>query len=268
MRMTSLVGLTITSLAILLLSSCGRPSGQQDGAPRGHVNVNNIPNATPKNLPRSLYGNPSRYTVNGRHYYVLNSAKGYSERGIASWYGTKFHGRLTSTREHYDMYAMTAASPNLPLPTFVRVTNLENGRQIVVKVNDRGPFAANRIMDLSYVAAIKLGMTGKGTALVQVDAIDPKESTEAYANYKYQTTTHVPVLHNLKLYLQAGAFRNYSGAISSRNLVRSVTSQKVSIDKIGGYYKIIIGPIKNVETSDMVKKHLADHGVSTVTAIE
>jgi rare lipoprotein A len=268
MRMTSLVGLTITSLAILLLSSCARPSEQQDGAPRGHVNVNKIPNATPKNLPRSLYGNPDKYTVNGRRYYVLHSARGYSERGIASWYGTKFHGHLTSTREPYDMYAMTAASPNLPLPTFVRVTNLENGRQIIVKVNDRGPFAANRIMDLSYVAAIKLGMTGKGTALVQIDAIDPSQSNEAYVNYKHQTTTHVPVMHNLKLYLQAGAFRSHSGAVSRRNIVRSMTDQAVSIVRIGSYYKVIIGPIKNVATSDYVKNHLANKGVSTVTAIE
>ena len=266
MKLGSICGISAISIAILTLSACG-PAEIQDGAPNRRVDVSNIPNAKPRKLPRSRYGNPSSYMVNGKRYYVLNSAKGYNKRGIASWYGTKFHGRLTSTREPYDMYAMTAASPNLPLPTFVRVTNLENGRQIVVKVNDRGPFASNRIIDLSYVAAIKLGMTKKGTAMVQVTAINPSQYNEAYTNYAYQTTTQVPVDHKPKLYLQAGAFRNYSGAINRKNEVENVTNQKVKIVNRGDLYKVIIGPIRNVHTTDKVKDYLANQGVNAVTAI-
>ena len=128
----------------------------QDGPPSKNIDVTQIPNAVPKAEPKSQYGNPSSYTVNGKTYYVLKNAQGYDKKGIASWYGTKFHGQLTSTREPYNMYAMTAASTELPLPTYVRVTNLENGRQVIVKVNDRGPFDKDRIIDLSYVAAKKL----------------------------------------------------------------------------------------------------------------
>jgi rare lipoprotein A len=139
------------------LSGCHIPfiGHTQDGPPHRDVDVSNIPNAVPRDLPKSPYGNPKRYTVNGVTYHVLPTAKNYQATGIASWYGKKFHGRLTSTRERYNMFAMTAASPVLPIPSFVRVTNLRNGRSVIVKVNDRGPFAPNRILDLSYAAAKK-----------------------------------------------------------------------------------------------------------------
>jgi rare lipoprotein A (peptidoglycan hydrolase) len=124
-----------------------------------------------KDEPLSCYGNPQHYVVEGKHYHVLHSAKNYNKVGIASWYGNKFHGHLTSTRERYDMYGMTAASPELPLPTTVRVTNLENGRSVVLKVNDRGPFKSDRVLDMSYSAAKKLGLIARGTAKVRVVAI-------------------------------------------------------------------------------------------------
>jgi rare lipoprotein A len=131
-----------------------------------------IPDAVPKYEPRSRYGNPPSYEVFGKRYYVLSSGVGYIERGVASWYGPGFHKVRTSTGEPYDMYAMTAAHKTLPLPAYVRVTNLQNGRSVVVRVNDRGPFVANRIIDLSYTAAAKLDMLRNGTAMVEIRSID------------------------------------------------------------------------------------------------
>jgi rare lipoprotein A len=131
-----------------------------------------VPDVVPRIEPRSRYGNPPFYDVFGKRYYVLSSSVGYWERGVASWYGPGFHKVRTSTGEPYDMYAMTAAHRTLPLPAYVRVTNLQNGRSVVVRVNDRGPFVGNRIIDLSYTAAVKLDMLRNGTALVEVRAID------------------------------------------------------------------------------------------------
>ncbi len=132
-----------------------------------------VPDATPREEPRARSGNPESYEQNGQRYRVMDSSEGYQEEGLASWYGEPFHGRRTSSGERYDMYLMTAAHKTLPLPTYVEVTNLDNDRRIVVRVNDRGPFHEGRIIDLSYVAAGKLGMLGAGTARVRVRALDP-----------------------------------------------------------------------------------------------
>jgi rare lipoprotein A len=134
-----------------------------------------VPDAIPHLEPRARSGNPPFYSVFGKRYYVLSSSVGYRERGVASWYGPGFHKVRTSTGERYDMYAMTAAHKTLPLPAYVRVTNLQNSRSVVVRVNDRGPFVGNRIIDLSYSAAAKLGMLRNGTAMVDVRTIDPSE---------------------------------------------------------------------------------------------
>ena len=137
--------------------------------------ISALPEPVPKNEPLSRYGNRTPYTVLGETYNVLPSAKGYVERGIASWYGTKFHGRATSNFEAYDMYQFTGAHKTLPLPSYVRVTNLDNGRSVIVRINDRGPFHEDRLIDLSYAAAIKLGVNIHGTAPVEVRAIDPDD---------------------------------------------------------------------------------------------
>lgn len=163
------------------LGGCGGGGGGGGGylagdrPPDEDRDVSNIPDAVPRVEPRSRYGNPKSYKVLGKRYYVMASAHGYKERGIASWYGKKFHGRLTSNREPYDMFAMTAAHKTLPLPTYVRVTNLDNGRSVVVRVNDRGPFHGGRIIDLSYAAAKKLGISQRGTGHVEVVALDPSQ---------------------------------------------------------------------------------------------
>ena len=142
----------------------------QAAAPRAQA----VPDAVPRFEPRSRYGNPPFYDVFGKRYYVLSSSTAYVERGVASWYGPGFHKIRTSTGEPYDMYGMTAAHKTLPLPAYVRVTNLQNGRSVVVRVNDRGPFVDNRIIDLTYTAAAKLDMLRNGTAMVEVRAIDPR----------------------------------------------------------------------------------------------
>ena len=135
--------------------------------------ADSVPDMVPRVEPRSRNGNPPFYDVMGKRYFVLSSGVGYVERGVASWYGPGFHKVRTSTGEPYDMYAMTAAHKTLPLPAYVRVTNLQNGRSIVVRVNDRGPFVGNRIIDLSYTAASKLDMLRNGTAMVEVRTLEP-----------------------------------------------------------------------------------------------
>ena len=166
-------------LYLLLLSACSsgptRYAISQDRAPSQDVNGNRIANAVPRPEPRSKYGNNPSYVVMGKRYYVMDKADGFKQQGIASWYGKKFHGYRTSSGEIYNMYRMTAAHKNLPLPSYVYVTNLDNGRRIIVRVNDRGPFHANRIIDLSYAAAKKLGITANGTGRVEISYIDPHE---------------------------------------------------------------------------------------------
>nr|WP_121172315.1 septal ring lytic transglycosylase RlpA family protein [Kushneria sinocarnis] len=151
----------------------GRYSQSQDGYPDGAIDVSEVPDAVPKVEPRSASGNRSTYSVWGQTYHVMQSADDYSAVGKASFYGTKFHGYATASGEEYSMYRMTAAHKTLPLPTYARVTNLANQRHVIVKVNDRGPFHEDRLIDLSYAAAARLDMLDQGTARVRVTAIDP-----------------------------------------------------------------------------------------------
>ncbi len=172
---------TLIAMAILLSACSSGPSHsiRKDAAPRIKVNVDAIPNPIPRAEPKSKYGNPKSYEVFGTTYYTMDSVSpGYTEKGIASWYGTKFHGRRTSSGEPYDMYQMTAAHKTLPLPSYVEVINLRNGHRIVVRVNDRGPFHEGRIIDLSYVAATKLGINLTGTAPVEIRVLDPRQSSQ------------------------------------------------------------------------------------------
>jgi rare lipoprotein A len=167
----------LTSLLVLgallgLLSGCSTSPERSEGhVARGAGQ--GTPDLIPKAEPRSRYGNAATYVVRGRRYYTKDDSKGYVERGLASWYGPGFHGRRTSSGERYDMHAMTAAHKTLPLPTYAKVTNLENGQSAVVRINDRGPFHGPRVIDLSRAAAAKLGVLAKGTAEVEVQALDP-----------------------------------------------------------------------------------------------
>lgn len=146
-----------------------------DGAPPNPIDLSHVKEPIPKAEPKSKYGNPESYKVLGKRYYTMNNSKGFKQTGRASWYGTKFHGKKTSSGEPYNMYALTGAHRTLPLPTYARVTNKDNNKSIIVKINDRGPFHDDRIIDLSYAAASKLGVLGKGTAHVELTAIDPNQ---------------------------------------------------------------------------------------------
>jgi len=177
----SLSRLAITAglvISLLLLAACSNTSSSRyqqryDSAPEHSHDVGNVPDAVPRVEARSRGGNKSPYRVFGKQYWVMPSSLGYAETGTASWYGSKFHGHQTSNGEIYNMFSMTAAHKSLPIPTYVKVTNLSNGRHVIVRVNDRGPFHEDRIIDLSYAAATKLGYANKGTAQVRVEAIDP-----------------------------------------------------------------------------------------------
>ena len=249
-------------ICIILASCGGLVVEEKDSAPTVPRDVSSVPDAVPKAEPRSRYGNPDSYEVFGKRYYVMRDSKNFVERGIASWYGKKFHGRRTSSGETYDMYAMTAAHKTLPLPTYVEVINLENKRRIIVKVNDRGPFHENRIIDLSYTAATKLGIIAKGTGLVEVRALDP-------GNYK---VTGAPV-RTVSLdkggngfYIQLGAFSELANAERLRNKLGSVDENLVRISQaiVEGktLYRVRIGPLFNVDDADKIVTQLASLGVN------
>jgi rare lipoprotein A len=218
--------------------------------------VSAIPDAVPKTEPRSARGNPAFYDVLGKRYFVLPTAEGYLERGVASWYGPGFHAATTSNGERYDMYAMTAAHTTLPLPSYVQVTNLRNGRSVVVRVNDRGPFKSSRIIDLSYTAASKLGMLKDGTTFVEVRAITPGATTAEAS----------PSAKPAALFVQAGAFSTESNAsrLLSRLKAQGVGKSFVRADELSGktLYRVRVGPIPSVQEFDRVVAQLKALGIN------
>ncbi len=231
---------------------------EADGPPARPVDVSRVPDAVPRHEPRSRYGNPDSYVVDGRRYHVLPTARGYVARGIASWYGRKFHGRRTASGEPYDMYRMTAAHRTLPLPTYVRVTNLENGRSVVVRVNDRGPFHPNRIIDLSYAAAARLGMIERGTALVEVRALTPGAPGAEPAR-------HVALEGRPRIYVQAGAFADRRNAERLRRRLLRAGLRRIALmrhDHLAlPLYRVRIGPLASVEAADRISARLWDLGI-------
>ncbi|HEX7326203.1 MAG TPA: septal ring lytic transglycosylase RlpA family protein [Rhodanobacteraceae bacterium] len=226
------------------------------------IDFNAIPEPVPKVLPLSHYGNKSPYTVNGRTYYVLPSAAGYDQRGIASWYGTKFQGYKTSDFETYDMYKFSAASKVLPLPSFARVTNLENGKSVIVRVNDRGPFVPNRIVDLSLAAAVRIGIYPKGSGLVQVQGIDPAHPVAEPPPVTAVTprTGHAP-----QLYVQVGAFADAGNAerLAARLRGLQLGPVRVVAASVGGrtLERVQIGPLPDVDTVDRTTARLEALGM-------
>lgn len=252
----------------LLLTACSGVSitpSSRDAAPTRKVDVSRVPNAVPKNEPKSRYGNPKSYVVFGKRYYVMESSRGFVEKGIASWYGTKFHGRRTSSGETYDMYAMTAAHKNLPLPTYVKVTNLNNGRSIIVKVNDRGPFHENRIIDLSYTAAIKLDIVKKGTGLVEVRAINPGEALPISSNEGAPVSNVTTSNHSDGFYIQVGSFGQLANAESLRRKLGPLGESLIKISQtiVNGdtLYRVRIGPLTDIDQSDSITSKLSSYGV-------
>ena len=218
--------------------------------------VESIPDAVPRLEPRSAHGNPPFYDVLGRRYFVLAAADGYLERGVASWYGPTFHGGNTSSGEPYDMYGMSAAHRTLPLPTYARVTNLRNGRSVVVRINDRGPFVANRLIDLSYTAAAKLDMIRDGTTLVEVRALTPGAPDELTRSAQSPPPS---------LYVQAGAFAD---AHNAQHLLERLHAAGLAsafilspLDGKSRLYRVRLGPVSGVAQFDSLAARLAALGI-------
>jgi len=255
-----LLGLAIT----LLLAACGSLE-TRDGAPDRHIDASNIHDAVPKVEPYSKYGNPRSYQVAGKTYYVLNGHSGYHERGQASWYGTKFHGRRTSSGESYDMYAMTAAHKTLPIPSYVEVTNLDNGRKAIVRVNDRGPFIDGRIIDLSYAAAKKLGVYDTGTARVEVRAIDlrkPAVTRPLTAKPGGSSKTA-----KAQIYLQVGAFSDRLNAEQMLSRLIGLTGKNVLINSQQQIYRVRIGPLSSEQDARQLAAQLSPHGIDSAHVV-
>lgn len=237
-------------LVVALLSACG-------AAPPKRIDPDSVPDAVPRSEPRSSRGNPAFYEVFGERYHVLPTADGYRERGIASWYGPDFHGGTTSSGERYDMYAMTAAHKTLPLPAYVRVTNLANGRSVVVRVNDRGPFKKGRIIDLSYVAAAKLDMIRDGTATVEVVAVGPGI-----------TPPPVTAAPPARLYAQAGAFADERNARQLADRLKAAGVADVAVDSVRAsgrdLFRVRVGPLATVADYDALVARLRGAGFDHV----
>ncbi|HET7650373.1 MAG TPA: septal ring lytic transglycosylase RlpA family protein [Gammaproteobacteria bacterium] len=262
-------------LITLTLAACApfpvAPGSGQDYGPSQPVDVSQVPDAVPQNLPKSRFGNPPSYTVDGQTYHVLPECEGYHERGIASWYGMKFHGGRTSDGDTYDMYAMTAANKVVPLPCFVRVTNLENHRSVIVKVNDRGPFVANRIIDLSYAAAKKLGVVATGTALVDVTAVEPGSPPPATRVAATPVPNSASDAERPQLFVQIGAFAEAANAERARRNLESAGIKPVLIVTAteGGktLYKVRIGPLADVTAVDQLTGRLASLGYADAQVV-
>ena len=266
----------VIMLAALALAACGG-NNVRDSAPSGSVSIPDLPDdAVPRPEPRSRYGNGPVYEVLGQTYRVMDSSSGYEERGVASWYGKKFHGRLTSNREPYDMYAMTAAHKTLPLPTYVKVRNLRNNRSIIVRVNDRGPFVHNRIIDLSYAAALKLDMVRDGTSLVEVTAIsfdeppgdrpvrvvEPAQPSAPVAEPEVQPAMQ----KDNEIFVQVGAFGDRANAERRRSALLSggIGGAFIFADEAATppMYRVRVGPIDGVDAYDALVLKLEALGIS------
>jgi rare lipoprotein A len=231
---------------VLLVSCTGSRSGDpdlSDGPSARDIKAEDIKDATPGSEPLARYGNHSPYEVFGKKYYVMESSEGYRQRGTASWYGSKFHGRSTSSGEKYDMHLPTAAHKTLPLPTYAEVTNLTNGKKVIVKINDRGPFKDDRLIDMSYAAAIRLDMIDTGTAPVDVRVLDGG-TPYAIDDTKMDDT-----------WLQAGAYQDRDGAEDLASKLKRSDIKPVSIHDGKDLFRVWLGPYdSNQEIQAVIKR--------------
>jgi rare lipoprotein A len=240
--------------AALLLGACAgepRRGTDVDGPSSRKLKPADVADAVPRPEPLARYGNRSPYEVLGKRYTVMGSSHGYRERGIASWYGSKFHGRRTSSGEVFDMHLATAAHRRLPLPTYAEVTNLDNGRRVVVKINDRGPFHDDRLIDLSYGAAVRLGIVATGTAPVEVRAISFDEPPPRRSAVKVAEGS----------FLQVGAFRGRAAAEELAGQMMQERLQPVSIQAVGGLYKVWLGPYSSNRDLEYARERVVELGL-------
>jgi len=256
------------------------PSGS--AVPQPPLDVLSIPDAVPRAEPRGTRGNPPFYEVFGKRYYVMASSEGYVERGTASWYGPGFHSASTSLGERYDMYAMTAAHKTLPIPAYAEVTNLRNGRKVVVRINDRGPFVGDRIIDLSYTAAAKLDMLLQGTAPVEVRVITARGAGSAAPPSNVPTpvapspspvppvtVVNAPAVKapvSQAMFIQAGVFADHENARRRVEVLLAAGVELASLDELPrndrALHRVRVGPFASVEEFDLNMKRLRELGIN------
>jgi peptidoglycan lytic transglycosylase len=239
------------------------------------VNLDDIADAVPKNEPLYKYSTKP-YVALGKKYYPLKSSNNYKKQGIASWYGKLFHGNKTANGEVYDMYSMSAAHTVLPLPSYVKVTNIENGRSVIVRVNDRGPFKHEREIDLSYAAAHKLRLIEKGSGLVEVEAIDPSQFTNQMQKIETSPTitptqsvaNSNPDVATQQHYIQAGAFGDETNATALQKRIQALDiEQNSKINRVynNGLHRLMVGPYltrqEAEQTASNIRKNL---NISTI----
>ncbi len=241
--------------------------GVADTAPQHALDISGLVEPEPRHEAPAAYGNRSPYKVLGKSYHVLPTAEGYVERGTASWYGQKFHGRHTSSREIYDMCSFSAAHKTLPLPSYVRVTRLDTGDSVVVRVNDRGPFHAGRIIDLSYAAAVKLGLDRSGTAQVEVRALVPGGPAPVLAQAEPQTPAATPANDPILAaasagerprFIQVGAYRERGNAERIARELEQAGLADVGVAAIeaggGTLWRVRIGPLALGATHQVIER--------------
>lgn len=250
----------MAAVAVLIGACTTAPPEPGDSGPQqAPPGLANIPDPVPRIEPRSAYGNKTPYSVLGKTYYVMPDAASYKEYGKASWYGTKFQGRATSSGERYDMYKLTAAHRSLPIPSYVRVTNLDNHKSAILRVNDRGPFHSERLIDLSYAGAVKLGFADEGTARVVVEVVDGTDQfPEGETAVPPMAIASQPIIDvpagapaepeleaPTKIFLQAGAFRNSAGAEKLRRQLTAIVGDSVHVHRTVNdpWYRVRIGPL-------------------------
>lgn len=277
--------LSTSLICALVLAGCSSPEKVSDSrytlkhdvAPVNPPDVSNVPDAVPMDVAYSRGGNKPVYQVWGKSYRVLDTHIGYREEGIASWYGLKFHGHKTANGEIYDIYKMSAAHKSLPIPSYARVTNLDNGKSVIVRVNDRGPFHENRIIDLSYAAASRLDITQRGTGRVLVEAIDARGAqrpqTEPATLAQVEAGSGATPSENVAgRFLQIGAFGNAENAQRAQLKLASLSGENVSVvpvDRAGKQlHRVLVGPLSAGISLDGLINRLVDAGYSAPILVD
>jgi rare lipoprotein A len=237
----------------------GRYEHDKDFGPDRNVDLSHIPDAVPRRETRTTAGNKNPYTVLGKTYHLIKDETSYKERGNASWYGKKFNGYHTSNGEVYDMYAMTAAHKTLPIPSYVRVTNLQNGKSVVVRVNDRGPFHEGRIIDLSYAAAQRIGILQAGTGPVEVEIALPNDAAPI-PRLNQEQAGHIEAALPPGTYLQVGAFGSKTVAQEFANNLRTQLTLPVVVNSASSpkeIHRVRLGPFKDAASLQQARDQLA-----------
>ena len=247
--------IAVFSLSMFLMG-CSTTKVIKDSGPSRSMDVSTIKDAVPRKEAKSKQGNMSSYVVFGKRYYVLDSSENFKEKGMASWYGNKFHGNKTSNGEIYDMYAMTAAHKRLPLPSYVKVTNLNNNKSVVVRVNDRGPFHKGRIIDLSFAAASKLGIDKVGTAPVEISVVGNKSNSTPVVLNSDKSVMSGKGITSTKdsIAVQVGAFSIRSSAEKVKQQLSQLVTTKVTVSEVISrgkkLFRVRLGPFNDIATAN------------------